>query len=116
MGGNLFARYQNLSIISALHHVRVRGKQGQVVGKDLEEERSERGTLEYTNEIGLGSGKVPDTTPVSRTNRLCMATEVRRKPGRSDAIGLKLGQNVCVVDNVEAFGRSRRQRRGISCR
>ena len=33
-----------------------------------------------------------------------MATEVRRKPGRIDRIGLKFGQKLCVVDHVKAFG------------
>ena len=31
--------------------------------------------------------------------------EVRGKPGRIDGIGLKFGQELLVVDHVEAFGK-----------
>ena len=47
-----FARYQNLGIVSVLHHVRGRGEEGEVIGKDQEEERAQGGSLEYTNRIG----------------------------------------------------------------
>ena len=53
-----FARYQNLGIISVLYHVRVRGKEGEVVGEDEEEERAQGGSLEYTDRIGQGFGEV----------------------------------------------------------
>ena len=44
------------------------------------------------------------STPVSCTNRLSMACEIRGKPGRIDRVGLKYGKELCVVDYVKAFG------------
>ena len=51
-GRVFFARKENLGIVSVLHHMRLRGKEGEVVGKDLEKEWTERGTLEDTDRIG----------------------------------------------------------------
>ena len=44
------------------------------------------------------------TTPVSCTNRLSMAIQVGREPGWIDRIGLKFGEELRVVDHIEAFG------------
>ena len=41
-----------MGITSVLHYVRLRGEEGELVGKNLEEERTERGTLENTDGIG----------------------------------------------------------------
>ena len=71
--------------------MRPRGKEREVVGKNLEEERAKGGALENTDRIGQRIGKESVSSPVSCTNRLSMATEVRRKPGRIDRIGLKFG-------------------------
>ena len=61
--------------------------------------------MEYADRIGERTGEEWVPTPVSSTNRLSMATEVRGKPGRIDIIGLKLGKELRVVDDVKAFGK-----------
>ena len=41
-----------------------------------------------------------------------MATEVRRKPGRIDRIGLKLGEELGVIYDVETFGEVKKAEKG----
>ena len=60
--------------------------------------------MEHADGIRDGSGKVAVSMPVSGTNRLSVAGEVRREPGRVDGVGLELGKELRVVDHIEAFG------------
>ena len=66
--GVLFARKKNLGVVSVLHHVRLRSEEGEVVGKNLEEEWTEGGTLEDADRIRERIGEESVPTPVSCTN------------------------------------------------
>ena len=61
--------------------------------------------MEDADRIWERTGKESVTTPVSCTNGLSMATEVRGKPGRIDRIGFKFGEELRVVYDIETFGK-----------
>ena len=62
-----------MGIISILHHVRLRGKKGEIVGAYQEEKWAKGGTLENAAGIGERRGQVSVSAPVSCTDRLSMA-------------------------------------------
>ena len=61
--------------------------------------------MEYADRIGERTREESVPAPVSCTNGLSVATEVRGKPGRIDRRGLKFGEKLRVADDVKAFGK-----------
>ena len=59
-----------MGIVAVLYHVRLSGEEGEVVGKNVEEEWTERGTLDHTDRTLEMTREDSVPSPISCTNWL----------------------------------------------